>query len=53
VCAHGGSIAAEHGIGLLRRDALAQHAPPGALSTMRAIKRALDPQDLFNPGRVV
>jgi FAD/FMN-containing dehydrogenase len=53
VRAHGGSIAAEHGIGLLRRDALVRHAPPAALGTMRAIKRALDPQDLFNPGRVV
>ena len=53
VHAHGGSIAAEHGIGQLRRDALAWHAPPAALSTMRAIKQALDPQSLFNPGRVV
>ncbi len=50
---HGGSISAEHGIGRLKRDELAERKSPVALSMMRAIKAALDPQGLLNPGRVV
>ena len=53
VVRHGGSIAAEHGIGQLRRAELARRKPAVALEMMRAIKRALDPQGVFNPGRVV
>lgn len=49
----GGSISAEHGIGLLKREELAQRKDSTALALMRAIKRALDPLDLLNPGRVV
>jgi FAD/FMN-containing dehydrogenase len=49
----GGSISAEHGIGALKRDELAQRASPVALGMMRAIKSALDPQGLMNPRRVV
>ncbi|KQV48006.1 hydroxyacid dehydrogenase [Pelomonas sp. Root1217] len=49
----GGSISAEHGIGRLKRDELAQRKDPTALALMRAIKRALDPLDLLNPGRLV
>ena len=49
----GGSISAEHGIGSLKVDTLAHHKSPVALSMMRAIKRALDPSNLMNPGRVV
>jgi len=48
-----GSISAEHGVGSLKRDALAQYKSPVALSMMRAIKQALDPQNLMNPGRVI
>jgi FAD/FMN-containing dehydrogenase len=50
---HAGSISAEHGIGVHKRDELARSKPPVALALMRAIKQALDPQGLFNPGRVV
>ena len=53
VAALGGSISAEHGIGALKRDELAQRKSPVALAMMRAIKRALDPQNLLNPGRVL
>ena len=48
-----GSISAEHGVGSLKLDQLEQHKSPVALGMMRAIKRALDPQNLMNPGRVV
>jgi len=53
VQAFGGSFSAEHGIGVLKRDDLAQRKPAVALALMRSIKRALDPQNLLNPGRVL
>jgi FAD/FMN-containing dehydrogenase len=53
VMAHGGSISAEHGIGALKREALVRHKSPVAMQMMRAIKQALDPKGLFNPGRVL
>jgi FAD/FMN-containing dehydrogenase len=53
VQAHGGSISAEHGIGALKRDELAQRKSPVALSLMRSIKRALDPAQRMNPGRML
>ncbi|HWH84463.1 MAG TPA: FAD-linked oxidase C-terminal domain-containing protein, partial [Burkholderiaceae bacterium] len=53
VGAFGGSISAEHGIGALKRDELARRKSPVALALMRAIKRALDPANLLNPGRVL
>ncbi len=49
----GGSISAEHGIGVLKRGELAARKSPVALQLMRSIKRALDPHDLLNPGRVL
>jgi FAD/FMN-containing dehydrogenase len=48
-----GSFSAEHGIGSLKRDKLEKHKSPVALEMMRAIKRALDPHNLMNPGRVI
>ena len=48
-----GSISAEHGIGSLKLDKLEHHKSPVALGMMRAIKQALDPQGLMNPGRVL
>jgi len=48
-----GSISAEHGVGSLKVDKLAQYKSPVALEMMRAIKSALDPSGLMNPGRVV
>ncbi len=53
VMAHGGSISAEHGIGALKREELAQRKSPVALKMMRAIKQALDPHGRMNPGRVL
>jgi len=50
---YNGSISAEHGIGSLKRDKLAQHKSPVALGMMRAIKQALDPNNLMNPGRML
>jgi FAD/FMN-containing dehydrogenase len=48
-----GSISAEHGIGSLKREKLEEHKSPVALGLMRAIKQALDPHNLMNPGRVL
>ncbi len=53
VVARGGSISAEHGIGALKRDELAARKSPVALDMMRAIKAALDPAGVLNPGRVL
>ncbi len=53
VSAHGGSISAEHGIGSYKRDELLRRKSPVALQLMRAIKQALDPLGLMNPGRVL
>jgi FAD/FMN-containing dehydrogenase len=53
VHAHGGSISAEHGVGELKRDTLPLYKSAVALSMMKAIKQALDPQGLLNPGRVI
>ena len=49
----GGSISAEHGIGALKREELAQRKSAVALALMRSIKSALDPRGLLNPGRVL
>ena len=51
--AHGGSISAEHGVGRMKRDELMSVRDPVATAAMRAIKRALDPQNIMNPGRVL
>jgi len=48
-----GSISAEHGVGSLKAAHLPQHKDPVALSLMRRIKQAIDPQQLCNPGRVL
>ncbi len=49
----GGSISAEHGIGQLKRDELARLGDPVALSILHAVKQALDPQGLLNPGKLI
>jgi FAD/FMN-containing dehydrogenase len=49
----GGSISAEHGIGQMKRGELERLAAPGDLAALRAIKRALDPLGLMNPGKLV
>jgi FAD/FMN-containing dehydrogenase len=53
VMAHGGSISAEHGLGVLRRDESARYKSPVEMSLMRAIKHALDPFGLMNPGKLL
>lgn len=53
VHAHGGTISAEHGIGQLKRDDLLRYKPAVEIAMMRAIKRALDPEHLLNPGKVL
>ena len=49
----GGSISAEHGIGQMKRDELARLLPPARLNALRAIKAALDPLGILNPGKLV
>ena len=49
----GGTVTGEHGIGAARRDWLVRQRGEPAVEAMRAIKRALDPQGLLNPGRVL
>jgi FAD/FMN-containing dehydrogenase len=53
VTAAGGSISAEHGIGQMKRGELERLAAPGDLAALRAIKHALDPEGLMNPGKLV
>ena len=52
VAAFGGSVSAEHGIGLHKKPYLHASRTPAEMAAMRAIKRALDPLDLLNPGKV-
>ncbi len=49
----GGTVTAEHGIGLTRRAYLESQVGPGAVAMMRAVKRALDPLGILNPGKVL
>ncbi|MFM1989029.1 MAG: FAD/FMN-containing dehydrogenase [Pseudomonadota bacterium] len=53
VAAARGSISAEHGIGVLRRDELLRYKSPVELGLMRAIKQALDPLGIMNPGKML
>jgi FAD/FMN-containing dehydrogenase len=50
---HHGSISAEHGIGILKKPFLGFTRSEGELAAMRAIKRALDPKWILNPGKVI
>ncbi|GAO78857.1 FAD-binding oxidoreductase [Sphingopyxis sp. C-1] len=49
----GGSISAEHGIGQMKRDILAELDSPARLSALRGIKAGIDPAGLLNPGKLV
>lgn len=49
----GGSVSAEHGIGTLKRDWLGHSRSPAEIAAMRAIKSALDPEGILNPGKVL
>lgn len=48
----GGSISAEHGIGLLKREFLGLSRSPEEIAVMRAMKLALDPKNILNPGKI-
>lgn len=49
----GGSVSAEHGIGMLKIEEMARYKSPVELDLMRRIKTAIDPQGLMNPGKVL
>jgi FAD/FMN-containing dehydrogenase len=53
VHAYGGSVSAEHGIGRLKVEDLERYGDPAKLAAMRAIKAALDPAGIMNPGAVL
>jgi FAD/FMN-containing dehydrogenase len=53
VHALGGSISAEHGLGQAKIDEIVRYKPAAAIKAMRAIKRALDPNGIMNPGKVI
>jgi len=48
-----GTVSGEHGIGLLKRQGMRQELDPGVQAMQQAVKQAIDPLDLFNPGKVV
>jgi FAD/FMN-containing dehydrogenase len=50
---YGGSISAEHGVGVMKRDEIASTKSPVEIELMRALKRTLDPNNILNPGKVV
>ncbi len=49
----GGSISAEHGVGVMKRDILPNYKDPVAIDLMRGLKRMLDPNGILNPGKVL
>ena len=53
VLKYGGSISAEHGIGVMKRDLLPTIKDPVAMELMRTLKRTLDPNGILNPGKVL
>src|SRR5438105_12247130 len=53
VLKYGGSISAEHGIGIMKRDLLPSIKDPVAIELMRSLKRMLDPNGILNPGKVL
>ena len=48
-----GSIRSEHGIGQGKLDELAYYSSPVEMAAMRAIKQALDPKNIMNPGKII
>jgi len=50
---HGGSISAEHGIGLLKKPFLHYSCSPAEVEYMKAIKRVFDPHNIMNPGKLI
>ena len=50
--AYGGSVSAEHGIGLMKREFLSHTRSPEEVALMRTLKMALDPKNILNPGKI-
>ena len=50
---HKGSISAEHGVGLLKKDYLGYSRSPEEIAILRSIKRMLDPLGIMNPGKIL
>ena len=50
---HGGSISAEHGVGLLKRDYLHYTRSPAEIELMRGMKALFDPRGVLNPGKLI
>jgi FAD/FMN-containing dehydrogenase len=53
VHALGGSISAEHGLGVMKRDEILRYKSPVEIEMMRTLKRTMDPNNILNPGKVV
>jgi D-lactate dehydrogenase (cytochrome) len=53
VLKHGGSVSAEHGVGIVKRDYLPKIKDPVAYDLMKTLKRTLDPKGILNPGKVL
>ncbi|MFM7120913.1 MAG: FAD-linked oxidase C-terminal domain-containing protein, partial [Gammaproteobacteria bacterium] len=53
VAALNGSISAEHGVGLLKRDFLGYARSPAEIALLRALKSVLDPHGIMNPGKLL
>jgi FAD/FMN-containing dehydrogenase len=53
VVSMGGSISAEHGLGVAKRDEIRRYKSDVELAVMKSLKQALDPQGILNPGKVV
>ena len=49
----GGSISAEHGLGVMKRDEILRYKSETEMDVMRALKTTLDPKNILNPGKVV
>ena len=47
----GGTVTGEHGVGLLKRDGMRRELDPGSLALQQAVRQALDPRGIFNPGK--
>jgi D-lactate dehydrogenase (cytochrome) len=49
----GGSFSAEHGIGMLKLEEMQRYKDPVSVGLMQSLKKAIDPDGLFNPGKVL